>query len=141
MGVESVDKVERSTLAVDCTEAGFRTRETALYQLLHKTTTNEPLRMVQRAQGPKGFEAWHRIVGRDDQRNRSDRSSACAALISNVSDRDRAKGRGAGTSSTRRTRTKEGLGENPRRREDSGSEKVDARESVELSIPWHDTAM
>ena len=28
--VESVDKVERSTLAVDCTEADFRTLETAL---------------------------------------------------------------------------------------------------------------
>ena len=31
--VESVDKVVRSTLAVDCTEADFRTLETALYQV------------------------------------------------------------------------------------------------------------
>ena len=36
--VESVDKVERSTLAVDCTEADFTTLETALYQILHRTT-------------------------------------------------------------------------------------------------------
>ena len=57
--VESVDKVDRSTLAVDCTEADFRTFETALYQVLHKTTTNEPLRMVQQVQGQRGFEAWH----------------------------------------------------------------------------------
>ena len=42
--VESVDKVERPTLAVDCTEADFRTFETALYQILHRTTTNEPER-------------------------------------------------------------------------------------------------
>ena len=49
--VESVGKVERSTVAVDCTEAGFRTFETALCQILHRTTTNEPLRMVQRSAG------------------------------------------------------------------------------------------
>ena len=50
MRVESVGKVERSTLAVECTEADFGTLETALYQVLHKTTTNEPLRMVQQVQ-------------------------------------------------------------------------------------------
>ena len=49
--VESVDKVVRATLAVDCTEADFRTFETALYQVLRSTTTNEPLRMVQQVQG------------------------------------------------------------------------------------------
>ena len=66
--VESVDKVERSTLAVDCTKAGCITFETALYQILRCTTTNEPLRMVQQVQGPRGFEAWHVIVRRYDQR-------------------------------------------------------------------------
>ena len=41
--VESVDKVECSTLlAEDCTEAVFRTFETALYQILHRTITSEP---------------------------------------------------------------------------------------------------
>ena len=77
--------MERSPLAVDCTEADFRTFETALYQMLHRTTTNEPLRMVQQVQGQKGFEAWHLIV------KRCDRSSTYAALISNISERDRAK--------------------------------------------------
>ena len=66
--VDSVDMVERSTLVVDCTEADFRTLETALYQVLQRTTTNEPLRMVQQVQGPRGFEAWHLIVRRYDQR-------------------------------------------------------------------------
>ena len=89
--VESVDKVDRSTLAVDCTEADFRTFETALYQVLHRTTTNEPLGMVQRVQVQRGLEAWHMIVRRYDQRNTSDRSSAYAALISNITDCDRAK--------------------------------------------------
>ena len=45
--VEGVDKVGRSTLALNCTEADFRTFQTALSQILHRTTTNEPLRMVQ----------------------------------------------------------------------------------------------
>ena len=89
--VESVDKVDRATLAVDCTEADFRTFETALYQVLHRTTANEPLRMIQQVEGQIGFEAWHLIVRRYDQRNTSDRSSAYAALISNITERDRAK--------------------------------------------------
>ena len=46
--VESVDKVDRATLAVDCTEAEFRTFETALYQVLHRTTANEPSRRTER---------------------------------------------------------------------------------------------
>ena len=91
VSVEGVDKVDRSTLAVDCTEADFRTFETALYQILHRTTTNEPLRMVHQVQGQRGFEAWHVIVRRYDLRNTSDRSSAYAALTSNISERDRAK--------------------------------------------------
>ena len=48
--VESVDKVDRGTRTADCTEESFRTFETALYQVLHKTTANEPLRMVQQVQ-------------------------------------------------------------------------------------------
>ena len=88
VSVESVDKVERSTLAVDCTEPDFRTLETALHHILHRTTTNEPLRVVQQV---RGFEVWHMIVRRYDQGNTSDRSSAYAALISNISERDRAK--------------------------------------------------
>ena len=47
--------------------------------------------MVQQLQGQRGFEAWHLIVRRYDQRNTSDRSSTDAALIRNISERDRAK--------------------------------------------------
>ena len=83
--------MSESWLAVDCTEADLRTFETALYQVLHRTTANEPLRMSQQVEGQRGFEAWHLIVRRYDQRNTSDRSSAYAALISNISERDRAK--------------------------------------------------
>ena len=68
--VESVDIVDRSTLAVGCTEAVFRTFESALYQVLHRTTTSEPRRMVQHVQGQRGFEAWRLIVRRYDQRTR-----------------------------------------------------------------------
>ena len=75
--VESVDKVDRSTLAEVCTEADFRTFQTALYR-----TTHEPLRTVQQEEGQRGLEAWQLVV---------DRSSACAALISTISERDRAK--------------------------------------------------
>ena len=74
--VESGDKVDSSTLAVGCTAEEFRAFETALYQVLHRTTTNELLKMIQQVQGQKGFEAWHTTVRRYGQRNTSDRSSA-----------------------------------------------------------------
>ena len=50
--------------------------------------------MVQQVQDQKGFEVLHMIVRRHDQKNTSDRSSANAALISNISERDRAKDEG-----------------------------------------------
>ena len=46
---------------------------------------------MQQTRGQRGFEAWHAIVRRYDQRNMSDRNSAYAALISNISEKDRAK--------------------------------------------------
>ena len=76
--VESVDKVDCATLAVDCTEADFR-------------RFHEPLKKVQKMEGQSGVEAWHLVVRRHDQRNTFDRSSAYAALISNITERDRAK--------------------------------------------------
>ena len=88
--VESAEKIDRATLAV-CTQVEFRTFETALYQVLHMTTANEPLKMVQQVEAQRGFEAWHLIVRRYDQMNTSDKSSAYAALVSNINERDRAK--------------------------------------------------
>ena len=58
---------------------------------MHRTTANEPLRIVQQTRGQKGFEAWPAIVRRYDQRNMSDKHAAYAALISNISEMDRAK--------------------------------------------------
>ena len=91
VSVESTDKFDSSTIAFDCSVEEFRSIEASLYQVLHRTTENEPLRIVQETRGQKGFEAWHAIVRRFDQRNMSDKNSACATLISNISERDRAK--------------------------------------------------
>ena len=46
---------------------------------------------MQQTKGQKGFEAWHATVRRYDQRNMSDKSSAYAALVSNISEKERAK--------------------------------------------------
>ena len=43
-----------------------------LYQVLHRPTANEPLRIVQQTQGEMGLEACHAIVRRYDPRNMSD---------------------------------------------------------------------
>ena len=82
---------DNNTLAVDCSDEEFRTIETSLYQVQHRTTGNVPLRTVQQTRGQKGFEARRATARRYDQRNMSDNKSADAALISNFSERDRAK--------------------------------------------------
>ena len=73
VSIGSSDKLDINTLSVDCTEEEFRTIEASLYQVLHRTTTNEPrrTRTVQQTKGQKGFEAWRGIVSRCDQRNMS----------------------------------------------------------------------
>ena len=91
VSVESVDKFDNSTIAFDCSNEEFRSIEASLYQVLHRTTSNEPLGTVQQTRGQKGFEAWHATVRRYDQRNMSDTKAAYAALISNITERDRAK--------------------------------------------------
>ena len=63
-----------------------------MYQVLHRTSANEPLRRVQEASGQKGFEAWHAIVRRYDQTNMSGNNSAYAALISNISEKGQSEG-------------------------------------------------
>ena len=68
VGVEKTDKFDNCTLAA-----------------------NEPLRVAQQILGQKVFEGRHAIVRRYDQRNMTDKNSAYAALISNISERDRAQ--------------------------------------------------
>ena len=89
--VEGVDKLDHNAIAFDCSGDDFRLMEASLYQVLHRMTSTEPLRIVQQTRGQRGFEAWHAIVRRYDQRNMSDKNSAYAALISNISKKDRAK--------------------------------------------------
>ena len=71
VSIESSDELDIRTLSMDCTEEEFRTIEASLYQVLHRTTANEPRRTVQQTKGQKGFEAWRGIVSRCDQRNMS----------------------------------------------------------------------
>ena len=91
VSVESIDKFDKNAIACDCSDEEFRSIEASLYQVLHRTTANEPLRIEQQTRGQKGFEAWHAIMRDYDQMNMSDKNSAYAALISNISEKDRAK--------------------------------------------------
>ena len=89
--VEGTDKLDNTAIAFDCSDDEFRSMEALLYQVLHRTAANEPLRIVQQTRGQRGSEAWHAIVRRYDQRNMSGKNSGHAALISNISEKDRAK--------------------------------------------------
>ena len=92
--VEGVDMSDRSAIAFDCSDDEFRSIEASLYQVLDRTTSNELLRMVQQTRGQRGFEAWHAIVRRYDERNMSDTNFSMCSVISNISEKD-SKGRGA----------------------------------------------
>ena len=88
VSVESADKFDHSTLAVECSVEEFRTIEASLYQVLHRTTANEPLRKNDnKHEGRRASKEWHAIVRRYDQRNISKKQSAYVALISNNSER------------------------------------------------------
>ena len=68
VSADSTDSFDNNIHAVDCLDEEFRTIEASFYQVLHRTTANEPLRAVQQTRGQKGFEAWHAMVRRSDQR-------------------------------------------------------------------------
>ena len=59
--VESIDKFDNNVNSFDCPDEEFRSSEASLYQVLHRTTSNEPLRTVQQTRGQKGLDAWHAI--------------------------------------------------------------------------------
>ena len=86
--VESIDKFDNNAIASRCADEEFTSIEASLYQVLRRTTSNEPLRTVQQTRGQKGLEAWHVIARRYDQRNMSDKNSAYVVLISNISEFD-----------------------------------------------------
>ena len=68
VSVESTDRFDNSTLAVDCSDEEFRTIEASLYQVLHRKTANEPLRIMQQTLGQKEV----RSMARDREEMRSE---------------------------------------------------------------------
>ena len=55
VSVESTEKFDSSTIAFDCSDEEFRSIEAPLYQVLHRTTANEPLRIVQQTRRTEGI--------------------------------------------------------------------------------------
>ena len=51
VSVESTDRFDSSTLGFDRSDEDFRSIEASLHQVLHRTTANEPLRIVQQIKG------------------------------------------------------------------------------------------
>ena len=60
--VEGTDRLDNNAMAFHCSDDEFRSIEASLYQVVHRTTANEPLRMVKQTRGQRGFEAWHAIM-------------------------------------------------------------------------------
>ena len=50
VSVESTDRFGSSTLAFDCPDEAVRTIEASLYQVVRRTTANEPLRKCNKHQ-------------------------------------------------------------------------------------------
>ena len=74
VSVERSDKYDDNTMSVDGSQEHVRTIEASLYQVLHRTTANEPLRLVQQTEGNEVFESCHSIVRRYDQVNMSEKT-------------------------------------------------------------------
>ena len=51
--VEGSLKLDINAIASDCSDDEFRSIEASLYQVLHRTTGNEPLRIVQQTRGQR----------------------------------------------------------------------------------------
>ena len=49
--VWGTDKLDNNAIAFDCSDDEFRSIEASLYQVLHRTTANEPVSTVQQARG------------------------------------------------------------------------------------------
>ena len=56
--VEGTDKLDNNWIAFDCSDEEFRSIEASVYQVLCRTTSNVPMRIVQQTRGQRGFEAW-----------------------------------------------------------------------------------
>ena len=56
--VEGTDKLDNNATAFDCSDDEFRSTEASLFQVIHRTTADEPLRTVQQTRGQRGFEVW-----------------------------------------------------------------------------------
>ena len=55
--VEGSDKLDNNAIAFDCSDDEFRSIEASLNHVSRRTTSNEPLRIVQQTRGQTGFEA------------------------------------------------------------------------------------
>ena len=49
--VEGTDKLDNNAIAFDCSDDEFRSVAASLYQVPHRTTANEPLRIVHQTRG------------------------------------------------------------------------------------------
>ena len=76
LGVSMVRSRRASTSLADCPDEGFRSIETSMYWVSHRTTSNEPLRRVQQASRRKQFEARHATLRMYEQRRMSNKNSA-----------------------------------------------------------------
>ena len=51
--VDGIDKLDHNAIAFDCADDEFRSIKASLYQVLHRTASNEPLRIVQQTRGQR----------------------------------------------------------------------------------------
>ena len=91
VSVESTDKFDSSTIAFDCSDEEFRSIEASLYRVLHRTIANENAENGAADKRTEGI----RSMARDREEIRSEDTCQTknqhVALISNISERDRAK--------------------------------------------------
>ena len=93
VSVQKTDKFDSQRACTGIVQVEeFRSIEASLYQVLPQNDSKRTAEKIgQQTNGQQGFEARRAIVRSYDYRNMSDINSAYAALISNISERDRRK--------------------------------------------------
>ena len=61
VSVEKTDKFDNDTLSVDCLDEEIRSIEASLYQVLHRTTANEPLSKCNKHEDRRGSKRGKRL--------------------------------------------------------------------------------
>ena len=139
--VDGIDKFDNNVIALDCPSEDFRSIEASLYQVLHRTSSNEPLfSCCSRREDRKDLKHGMQLREGTIRGTCQTKKSAHAALVSNISERDREKCAEQFDDILRTFTNEMNKFENRfgKIRDDACRQEIDAKKLPELQVPRDD---